>query len=134
MATDQSYPSKLGARYLRSNLLRILFVERRLPGKLYKLYFDILGKLGVRKITINDNGFKVSGYTESLWEYFVISAKGDYDIPGFKLSDKSVVIDIGANQGFYTIDAARKGARVLSFEPSPANYSVLVENRAKQPS
>lgn len=75
VATDQPYPSKLGARYLRSSLLRILFIERRLPGRLYKLYFEVLGKLGVRKVTIKDNGFRVSGYTESLWEYFVISAK-----------------------------------------------------------
>ena len=128
MALTDPYPSKLGARYLRSSLLRILFVERRLPGRLYKLYFDILGKFGVRKVTIKDRGYRVTGYTESMWEYFVISAKGDYDIPGYTLSNKSIVIDIGANQGFYTIDAARKGARVLSFEPSPANYAVLTEN------
>jgi FkbM family methyltransferase len=126
--TDRTYPNKLGSRHLRSSLLRILLVERRLPGRFYKLYFEILGKLGVKKVTVRDRGLRVSGYTENMWEYFVISAKGDYEIPGFQLSDRSVVIDIGANQGFYSLDAARKGAHVFSFEPSPANFSILRQN------
>lgn len=48
-------------------------------------------------------------------------------IRGFSADD--VLWDVGANVGVYTLFAAYgKGNRVLAFEPSPANYHVLVRN------
>lgn len=41
----------------------------------------------------------------------------------------AVLLDIGANIGVYTVYAARmKGVRVIAVEPSPSNYSTLIEN------
>lgn len=37
----------------------------------------------------------------------------------------SIVLDVGANQGFHTIAAARLGARVTAFEPAPAAIAIL---------
>ena len=51
-----------------------------------------------------------------------------YDVPGAPLRDGDVVIDIGANQGFFTCYAASKGARVYAFEPNPETYARLLYN------
>ena len=51
-----------------------------------------------------------------------------YDVPGVPLRAADVVIDIGANQGFFTCYAAFKGARVLAFEPVPELCQRLRDN------
>jgi FkbM family methyltransferase len=47
-----------------------------------------------------------------------------------KLKDNKevVALDIGANVGYYTVWMARNGARVVAFEPLPANIRVLQAN------
>ncbi len=40
----------------------------------------------------------------------------------------SVVIDIGAQCGVFTLAAALRGARVIAYEPLPDNYELLVAN------
>jgi FkbM family methyltransferase len=52
----------------------------------------------------------------------------DYDVPRLPLRPGDAVIDIGANQGFFTCYAAWKGARVLAFEPAPGNFRLLEAN------
>lgn len=42
-----------------------------------------------------------------------------------QLHADSVFYDIGANAGFYSLLAARRGARVISIEPLPANASFV---------
>ncbi|MBF0244952.1 MAG: FkbM family methyltransferase [Planctomycetes bacterium] len=39
-----------------------------------------------------------------------------------------ILWDIGANVGVYSLYAAKKGHRVLSFEPSPSNYYLISRN------
>jgi FkbM family methyltransferase len=43
-------------------------------------------------------------------------------------NEEVVALDIGANVGYYTILMARNGARVVAFEPLPANLRVLQAN------
>jgi FkbM family methyltransferase len=50
------------------------------------------------------------------------------DVPGLPIGPGDVVIDIGANQGFFTCYAAQKGARVYAFEPVPELYQRLLRN------
>lgn len=46
-----------------------------------------------------------------------------------RLNDKSVLIDVGANVGMYSIYAAKlKNARVFAFEPESQNYALLLKN------
>jgi len=51
-----------------------------------------------------------------------------YDVPGVPIRAGDVVIDIGANQGFFSCYAAFKGARVFAFEPVPELCQRLREN------
>jgi FkbM family methyltransferase len=53
-----------------------------------------------------------------------------YDVPRVPIRSGDVVIDIGANQGFFSCYAAFKGARVLAFEPVPELCQRLRENVA----
>lgn len=39
-----------------------------------------------------------------------------------------IIIDFGANQGFFSLYAASKGAKVFSYEPEKTNYKILLEN------
>ena len=43
-------------------------------------------------------------------------------------SNGSVLWDVGANIGLYTLYAAKRNINVLSFEPIPENYRLLCEN------
>lgn len=46
-----------------------------------------------------------------------------------RLNEKSILIDVGANVGMYSIYAAKlKHARVFAFEPESQNYSTLLKN------
>jgi FkbM family methyltransferase len=46
----------------------------------------------------------------------------------FKVSPGSVVIDVGAHIGRYTLMAARYASKVVSIEPEPSNFSLLKAN------
>jgi FkbM family methyltransferase len=51
-----------------------------------------------------------------------------YDIPLAPLRSGDLVIDIGANHGFASVDFASRGARVVAFEPSPDVFAYLCAN------
>jgi FkbM family methyltransferase len=113
-------------------ICRIVFVERRFPGRLYQLYFSFLNRLGIRIATIKlDNGFSVKAYTHCFSMFYEVWRKRDYDIPGFALTRNMTVIDIGANQGFFSLYAASKGAIVYAFEPCIDNFQILQWNVSK---
>ncbi len=119
---------------LTSTLVRIFKIilrERRLPGRCYQLYFGLLHRLGKRFATVKSkNGFTVRGYTHCFSMFYETWSKHDYDIPGFRLTENTTVIDIGANQGFFSLYAASKGATVYAFEPCSENFEVLKWNVA----
>jgi len=54
----------------------------------------------------------------------------DYDIPRMPIRAGDVVIDVGANYGFFSCYAASKGARVYAFEPNPIIFEQLKKNIA----
>jgi FkbM family methyltransferase len=108
---------------------RIVLVERRLPGKCYQMYFSFLDRIGIRVATIKlNNGFRVKGYSHCFFMFYEIWSKRDYDFPGFSLAPGMTVVDIGANQGFFSLYAASKGAIVFAFEPCTDNWDILRQN------
>jgi FkbM family methyltransferase len=63
--------------------------------------------------------------SEGVWEEYETELFHKYIKPG------DVVVDIGANIGYYTLIAAKltgKDGKVYSFEPEPNNYELLVRN------
>lgn len=49
----------------------------------------------------------------------------------YQLQPNDVVIDIGANQGFFSVSCAHKGCRVYSVEPEPQNFGYLTLNTSR---
>ncbi len=64
-----------------------------------------------------------------IWTFWQIFAREVYPLSGLE----SVIVDAGANVGFFTLFAARNcpQARVLAIEPSPETFGRLVENVEK---
>ncbi len=69
--------------------------------------------------------FFVRGGTDDRHVIFEIFAEPIYPV---RLGPDSVVVDIGAQIGCFSLLAAQRGARVLSFEPFPANFAALTRN------
>jgi FkbM family methyltransferase len=55
----------------------------------------------------------------------------NYDVPGVSLRPGDVVLDIGANQGFFSCYAAHLGAQVIAFEPDPKHFALLERNLSR---
>lgn len=57
-----------------------------------------------------------------------IYIRKSYTPVGFEIRPDHVVVDIGAHVGAFSTYAAINGANVYSYEPSPKNYGLLMEN------
>ena len=96
----------------------------------------------VNEIIINDVMSRVKEVSHEglILKFSVPNALNRYRVESFstkepetlewidRFPDDSVLWDIGANVGLYTIYAAKKGLRVYSFEPSVFNLELLARN------
>lgn len=73
----------------------------------------------------NGISVEVRGGTDDRHVIFEVFVEQVYPVA---LSGEKVVVDIGAHIGCFTALAAERGARVLSFEPLPANFAILERN------
>ena len=88
------------------HLLRILFIEKRLPTKFY----NFLNILGLKTQVIHSaEGLIVKRDASFANAYYEIWQKKKYDIPGFDIRDGINIMDIGAQQGFFSLYAAYRG-------------------------
>lgn len=73
------------------------------------------------------NGYRARVFSSSKSIASEIWEEHEYD-SDCEITDGMNVVDIGANQGFFSLYAASKGAQVLSVEPEQANFGILSEN------
>lgn len=69
--------------------------------------------------------FHVRGGTDDRHVIYEVFAEAIYPV---ELRAGSIVLDIGAHIGCFTLLAARQGAHVFGFEPFPSNFAALQRN------
>jgi FkbM family methyltransferase len=107
----------------------------KVPGatSLYGFLSKVLTPRGIVRLECEGNTMYLDSRDQGLFPRLVL---GVHEMPGIRLFKKlivpgMVVLDIGANVGYYTLIAARlmRGeGRVYAFEPEPGNYELLVKN------
>jgi FkbM family methyltransferase len=110
---------------------RTLTVFRRYQNPLHILRKRLLGK-PYDSVTIIDreSGIRCVAPVGAFHMFATSWYLRDYDVPHMAIRDGDTVVDIGANHGFFTCYAARKGARVYAFEPNPRIFEQLEKNIA----
>lgn len=89
-------------------------------------------RLGAGTIKIHtENNLTIKVHKYTLHTYDHIRKHRVYDIDGFELKKGMNIIDMGAHQGFFSVYAAGKGAKVYAFEPDKDSYQILEWNVRK---
>ncbi len=104
--------------------IRCLFILKK---PLSLIYYYILRRSPKNSIIELRNGFKIhmSGHAHDVITIFVVLAKRDYG----KIKKGSVVVDIGANIGVFSLYAAYCGAKkIYAYEPNKEAYEILQRN------
>lgn len=83
---------------------------------------------GLMTISDRETGVAVIAPVKSFRMFGETWYDRDYDVPACPVRPGDAVIDIGANQGFFSCYAASKGARVYAFEPFPESCMRLRAN------
>lgn len=86
---------------------------------------------GEMTIVDRKTGVSVKAMCQSYPMFGEIWYRRYYDVVGCPLRKDDVVVDVGANHGFFTCYAAQRGARVYAFEPNPKTFEFLRENIAR---
>ncbi len=120
-----------------SRLFRLIQIIRYLdnwPMFILNYFRSKIGLLPRNSVLKLRNGLEFSVYENSakLYPVFLeIFCWSVYDShPYFKIGSRDVVIDIGANVGFFTLKAARSAiqGRVYAFEPFSLHFDLLNQN------
>ncbi len=125
------------ARWVPNPLKHAILGRPSEPTRLAMAIHTILNRLPVDQYPILNcsgplEGFRMRvdwrnhrGFVYGSWEPDVVDAISDH------VSEGMLVLDVGAQSGFYTLLLSRlvgSSGKVVAFEPLPANFRVLVEN------
>lgn len=102
------------------------------PYNIWKtLYYQVHRRLPNSTVTVNGSKFKATPYRE-LERAFITGSYEPYDIAFLRYisPEKPYMIDIGANIGFYTIEALNclNAQRVVAIEPSKRESDQILLN------
>ena len=105
-------------KHIKLNIRKYPYIVKQ-----YRSIRDLIGLLKKEKLSIY--GF--------LWKGNKFVLDGSFEpteikIVSFFLKYIDLVINVGANQGFYTCISLSKSKKVFAFEPDPLNYKYLIEN------
>lgn len=125
-------------RSILSSIIRVLFqlnfFKKRHFGITVKIFKPYNIFKGVRK-KVNYKGFQLELQLDD-WIQENIYLLGDYESAELNtlkqfLNTDSVFLDIGANFGLFTLNAANsisESGKIISFEPFPKNFEALLRN------
>ena len=106
-------------KMLRIIKLKIYKVFARLVFSIFNVRLNIKSYYNVKILFNNDTTYNC----------YLTGKYGDIIANEVKkLSAKDLFIDVGANQGLFSILASKNGARVISFEPNFKIYTLLISN------
>ena len=115
----------------RGRLGRTITTFRRYRNPLHVLRKRLLGAAEEQMTAVDrQTGVRCQFPVAAFHMLSSIWYERDYDVPHMPIREGDVVIDIGANHGFFACYAAQKGARVLAFEPNPLVFPRLEKNIA----
>lgn len=95
-----------------------------LPISLTNHSFSLFSKKEANLLCLTKDSPFISDMWREIWELNTYERK-------FKIEEGSVVIDVGAHIGIFSIKAAResgKKGRVIAIEPHPTTYTLLMAN------
>jgi len=103
----------------------VLFVKNR---KDY--FYDIYCKNKKGKIIyeVKDKKYLTRAKTKDRDIFAEIVLGNEYFTNEIELNEKSVVFDVGAQAGIFSVFISDKAGKVFSFEPVPQNFELLEEN------
>jgi FkbM family methyltransferase len=115
----------------RGRVSRAIMTFRRYRNPLHVLRKRLLGAAKEQMMAVDrQTGIRCQFPVAAFHMLSSIWYERDYDVPHMPIREGDVVIDIGANHGFFACYAAQQGARVLAFEPNPSVFQRLVKNIA----
>src|ERR1035438_5642821 len=95
-----------------SRLIPVLDGFVHYGNPIYIAFKRVFAENGLMRISDRQTGVTVTAAVKSYQMFGETWYNHDYDVPGCALRPHDSVIDIGANQGFFSCYAASKGARV----------------------
>lgn len=114
--------NKNSQNYYLLGEIKLCIVEPKMILHLVGMYIDIM-----IKDKYYDTPVKAEDHKKILFHYY---QEGPYENESVQINKGDIVIDAGANMGIFSLLAAKKGAKVYSFEPQPYFYSILCKNIA----
>jgi FkbM family methyltransferase len=104
-------------------------------GKFYQQYFLKYDNEPSNFILDGKKFFPHTNGDPAFQTFLEVEVYQHYDYFGIGVEQGDVVVDIGANYGFFSLHAIKKGAaKVLSFEPFPETFDSLLINVANHDS
>ena len=100
-------------------------------GKFYQQYFLKFDNEPINFILDGKKFFPHTNGDPAFQTFLEVEEYQHYDFFGIGVEEGDIVVDIGANYGFFSLHAIKKGAaKVLSFEPFPETFNSLSINVA----
>jgi len=94
-----------------------------------EVYRHVLFSYPLQKICLREGINIIAPESVDLWNHFNdIWLYRTYTSGGYDIKHGSIVVDVGANIGLFSLFAARYAEKVYSFEPYPPVFDYLVRN------